>query len=158
MKTKLIIKTLVFVPILVLIIAIGLFLSKVPKPVPELKLPKFYFGEPPKGNEKIAQGWKIYNEKGCFFCHGIEGKGGIKNPNAKGGKISSLQSVAEGYTKEELKGLILRGTAYISKEDPKGPNPPLNMPSLRGILTDDELDTLSEYLMSLMPKKKAEEW
>lgn len=168
MKTGILIKILIFLPILVLFISTGFFLSKVPKPVPELKLPKFSFGEPPEvppsgtvakpWDDKIIPGWKIYNEKGCFFCHGIEGKGGIKNPNAKGGKISPLQSVAEGYTKEELKELILRGTRDIAKEDPGGPNPPLNMPGLRGLLTDNELDSLSEYLMSLMPKKKEDEW
>lgn len=157
MKTK-IIEILILIPILILILALGVFLNKVPEPVPELKMPKIYFGEQPKADEKIVKGWKIYNEKGCFFCHGIEGKGGIKNPNSKGGKISPLQLVAEGYTKEELKGLILRGTRDIAKENKNGPNPPINMPAWKGVLSNEELDVLSEYLMSLIPKEKKEEW
>ena len=52
-------------------------------------------GEPPKSEDPlIRKGWEIYTSKGCVFCHGPEGKGGIKNPNAQGGLIPALERVA----------------------------------------------------------------
>jgi len=114
-------------------------------------------GPPPDTeDEHIQEGWKVYTSKGCVFCHGPAGEGGVKNPNAVGGLIPPLKNVADGYSEEELKEKILTGVTTIDQEDPNGPPPPLYMPSWEGLLNEDELDALAGYLLSLAPP--SEDW
>lgn len=104
-------------------------------------------------------GAQVFQRFQCFACHGPQGKGGVKNPNAVGGEVPALARVAEGYTVSELKRKIQEGVPKVDKQDPEGPDPPLFMPSWKGVLDDDQLDSLTAYLLSLMPKTgKGEEW
>lgn len=116
-------------------------------------------GDPPKtDNPKILAGWKVFTEKGCVYCHGPGGVGGVKNPNAVGGLIPSLIKVGAGYTQEELKQKIRKGVQEVDKDDPKKPSPPLFMPKWEERLTAQELDDVADYLMSLLPKEEAGGW
>ncbi len=106
-----------------------------------------------------ARGRLVYARYGCATCHGAEGKGGVANPNAEtGGKIPEITHVAEGYTAEELRRLILKGTPTIGRANPKGPQPPLRMPGWRDRMSDREAADLAQYLMSLEPKGGGDKW
>lgn len=105
------------------------------------------------------QGAQLFQQFQCFACHGPQGKGGVKNPNAVGGEVPALTRVAEGYTVSELKRKIQEGVPTVDKQDPDGPDPPLFMPAWKGVLNDEQTDSLTAYLLSLTPKtEKGEEW
>ncbi len=107
----------------------------------------------------LQEGYKVYKKYGCILCHGGNGEKGIHNKNAQTGEeIPALTYVAEGYTLDELRQQIFKGAENIARKDSLGPLPPYRMPSWKGIMTERELDLLTEYLMSLMPKGEKEEW
>lgn len=113
-------------------------------------------GEPTSSTDaKIRMGQEMFNAKGCVFCHGPNGAGGVKNNNAQGGLIPSLTKVSEGYTAEELKTKILTGVRWVAQEDAAGPVPPLNMPAWKGHITEEELDAVVAFLTSMAPPKAA---
>lgn len=107
----------------------------------------------------VARGRTVYLRSGCAICHGLDGKGGIRNPNAQTDEeIPSLVYVAEGYTPEELKDRIRRGVADIARMNPEGPPPPLTMPSWHERLSAQQVEDLVAFLISLMPKEAKEIW
>lgn len=155
---------LLFVPILLFAFVVGMVAKKVKSAPSAFSIKDFSMpsiGEAPQSdNPKVIEGWKVFTSKGCVYCHGMGGSGGVKNPNAVGGEVPSLIKVAEGYNAEELKDRIRKGvnSEEISTEpDSKSP-PPLYMPSWKDNLSSEELDAVVEYLMSLAPKKKEESW
>jgi len=105
----------------------------------------------------ILRGEKVFTRYGCATCHGAGGRGGVKNANAQGGLVPPLNRVAEGFTPEELKKVILKGRQTVP-EDPRGPVPPLHMNNWETVMDKGELEDLTQYLFSLMPKEKGEEW
>ncbi|EQB63271.1 MAG: hypothetical protein RBG1_1C00001G0850 [candidate division Zixibacteria bacterium RBG-1] len=107
----------------------------------------------------LQEGYKVYKKYGCILCHGVNGEKGSHNRNAQTGEeIPALTYVAEGYTLDELKQQILKGVENIARKDSLGLTPPYRMPSWKGIMTEEELEVLTEYLMSLKPKGEKEEW
>jgi sulfur oxidation c-type cytochrome SoxX len=101
----------------------------------------------------IERGKLVFKKFGCAGCHGAEGKGGIRNPNAKTGQqVPSLKYVAESYSKDELRKRILNGQHEIYALDPKKPPPPLFMPAWRGKIAEGELEDLIAFLISLEPE------
>ena len=116
-------------------------------------------GASASGGPGADAGMLVYQRFGCGMCHGEGGKGGVKNLNAQtGGEIPKLQYVAEGYTPTELKNKILEGVWEIARADSTGQRPPFRMPSYRGWMTEQEIDLLSAYLISLFPKEQGEKW
>ncbi len=108
---------------------------------------------------QIERGLKIYEKFSCITCHGVAGKGGIKNYNAQtGGEVPPLDRVAEGFSKEELIKKILEGIPKVEKLDPKGPTTPLYMPGYKNIISQTELEALVAYLNWLMPKNEKDTW
>ncbi len=107
---------------------------------------------PASEDPKVKPGWEVFNAKGCVYCHGANGAGGVKNNNAQGGEIPGLTKVGEGFTAPELKTKILAGVKEIGQADAAGPHPPLNMPAWKGHITDEELDAVVAFLMSMAPK------
>ncbi|MBI3008955.1 MAG: cytochrome c [Candidatus Omnitrophica bacterium] len=114
-----------------------------PKPGPEYKT-------------KEEAGRAVYEKFGCAGCHGKMGESGIGNYNAHGGKVPSLLYVAEGYTVLESKDKVKKGVQPVEKADPNGPVPPLWMQRWGERISEQELDSLVSYLVSLLPKE--EEW
>jgi cbb3-type cytochrome oxidase cytochrome c subunit len=107
----------------------------------------------------VERGREIFRKYGCAGCHGPNGQGGVPNPNAKTAQlVPSLKYVADSYTKEELVKRILNGQHEIPPMDSKRPPPPLYMPAWHGIIKDTELDDLTAYLFSLMPKEEKQEF
>jgi mono/diheme cytochrome c family protein len=106
----------------------------------------------PSAMNPAERGHEVYRNYGCAGCHGMDGKGGVPNPNAKTAElVPDLIRVAEGYTKDELRDRILKGQREINVLDPKRPPPPLYMPAWTGIIKDAEIDDLVAYLISLKP-------
>ncbi|OGX40268.1 MAG: hypothetical protein A3C53_06905 [Omnitrophica WOR_2 bacterium RIFCSPHIGHO2_02_FULL_68_15] len=102
-----------------------------------------------------ARGRAVFQKYGCVGCHGTDGRGGVKNPNAAtGGEVPPLTYVAQGFTTDQLKQLIRAGR-YPTKADPRGPTPPLWMPTWKDKLSDEELDAVTAYLVSLYPPDTA---
>ncbi len=105
------------------------------------------------------RGEVLYKRYGCRGCHGEDGMGGVSNPNAvTDQQVPPLRYVKEGYTVEELKDRLRRGVPHVAKRDPRGPDPPLNMPAWGDRLTDAQLDDLVAYLLSLYPKEEETGW
>lgn len=46
------------------------------------------------GSAFIERGKTLFKDKGCFMCHGIEGKGGVHNPNYAKYFVPSLNTLA----------------------------------------------------------------
>ena len=100
----------------------------------------------------LDRGRQLYDKYSCVACHGAGGAGGVYNANAQtGGMINGVRFVAETYTKEDLTKKILDGVPVVPKANPNGPNPPLAMPSYRGIIGVEEMRELVDYLFSLRP-------
>jgi len=77
----------------------------------------------------------------------------VPNPNAITAQlVPALTYVADGYTKPELKKLILNGQREIAPLDPHRPPPPLYMPAWGNTIKDAESDDLVAFLFSLKPK------
>jgi ubiquinol-cytochrome c reductase cytochrome b subunit len=74
----------------------------------------------------IVTGAQLFHDKGCEFCHMIEGQGGMRGPD--------LTDVAHRLSENDLRIKIANGGS--------------NMPSFAGILTHDDLDNLVAFLES----------
>ena len=161
---KTFISILLLVPILVFAAVVFMVLRRAQAAPSAFSLKDFpmpSIGEPPKSDDpQILAGWKVYTAKGCVYCHGAGGVGGVKNPLAVGGLIPSLTNVGEGYTIEELKKKIHDGVKSEDMAVDSGAKSPplLYMPSWGDHLTKQELDDLAHYLMGLAPKKMGESW
>jgi mono/diheme cytochrome c family protein len=101
----------------------------------------------------VDRGREVFRKYGCAGCHGPEGKGGVPNANAMTAQqVPALTYVADGYTKPEVKKLIVNGQHEIAALDPSRPLPPLYMPAWGSTIRDAEIDDLVAYLFSLKPK------
>lgn len=104
--------------------------------------------EPAYGS-KVEQGAAVFQRIGCVACHGPDGSGGIRNPNMDiGEEVPPLTHVGEGYSKEEIKEIIRDGR-YPAKARKEDLAPPLWMPAWKDKLTEEEIDAVAEYLLSL---------
>jgi ubiquinol-cytochrome c reductase cytochrome b subunit len=79
----------------------------------------------------IVTGAQLFHDKGCEFCHTVDGQGGMRGPD--------LTDVAHRLTVNDLRVKIANGGG--------------NMPSFAGLLTHDDLDNLVAFLESrvMMP-------
>jgi cytochrome c553 len=107
--------------------------------------------EPPLTPD-LQPGFKLYEQMSCVVCHGAAGKGGVHNFNAQTGQeVPALIHVADSYTKADLIAKISQGVPVCAKLNPDGPEPPLHMPAFKGLLSDQDMDSLVKYLDSLKP-------
>lgn len=102
-----------------------------------------------------AAGREIYRRAGCVACHGAAGRGGHPNPGAHGDVIPALAPLMATYTAEEAKAKIRRG---VTAEGHDGMTPAVAMPPWRDVLTEDELDDLTAYLLSLAESQPKSDW
>ena len=74
----------------------------------------------------VADGARLFYEKGCEYCHTVAGYGGIRGPD--------LTYVADRMSAEQMKTRIFSGAT--------------NMPSYNGNITDEQLAALLAFLES----------
>lgn len=101
----------------------------------------------------LERGRLLYQQLGCGVCHGPQGEGGVKNPNAPGGAIPGLYDLAQAYTPKDLKDKIKKGAQPVKLEENQ-PEPPLVMPAWENALTEEEMEDLAHYLFSLKSGEK----
>jgi mono/diheme cytochrome c family protein len=101
------------------------------------------------------KGRVIYVRAGCIACHGAGGKGGHPNPGAHGDVIPALAPLMGTYTAEELKARIKNG---VVPDGHDGLTPAVAMPAWKDVLSDEELDALSSYLLSLAGSQPKSDW
>lgn len=105
----------------------------------------------------VAQGRRVFERAGCASCHGLDGRGGVRNPNAWGAEeIPPLVFVGAAFSEEELKEEIRQG-ALPAKLDPQGSGPDRVMPAWHPVMGEEELEELTAYLLSLLPED-SESW
>ena len=137
-----------------LVLSFGSQVEKEERPIPSrFKIPAPAEKAPePVYASSIEHGKAVYQKYGCVACHGIEGRGGIRNNNMDlGEEVPPLVYVAEGFSREALKETIREGK-YPARADRSGPTPPLWMPSWKQKLSEAELDAVVDYLLSLHPE------
>jgi len=74
----------------------------------------------------VADGARVFYEKGCEYCHTVSGYGGIRGPN--------LSDAGDRLTPAQMATRIFSGAE--------------NMPSYRGELTEEQLSSLLTFLSS----------
>ena len=119
---------------------------------------RFHVPAPPKTEEKkvfvskVEQGKAAFKSYGCTACHGVEGRGGVRNKNMyPGEEVPPLIYVSAGFSKEELKTVIREGR-YPARADSSGMSPPLWMPAWKGKIPEEEIEAIVEYLVTLHPE------
>jgi cytochrome c oxidase subunit 2 len=101
-----------------------------------------------RGAKKLPDGAKLVQEKGCVACHSLDGNAKV-GPTLKGVFGRKETVVTSGKEREitvddeYIKRSLLEPQADIVKGFP-----PI-MPSQKGLLKDDELDSIIEYLKGL---------
>lgn len=102
-----------------------------------------------------ARGRAIYVRAGCVACHGAAGRGGHPNPGARGDVIPALAPLMGTYTSDELKRKIQDG---VLPDGHDGLSPAVVMPAWKDVLSDEELDSLTAYLLSLAESQPKSDW
>ncbi len=74
----------------------------------------------------VADGAKLFFDKGCEFCHRVSGYGGIRGPD--------LSDAGDRMTREQVATRLYSGAA--------------NMPSYSHDLTPEQLSALLEFISS----------
>lgn len=104
---------------------------------------------PPGEGPAIARGRRLFREFRCGVCHGPNGEGGVKNPNADlDGVVPNLFDLADAFTRNDLKDKIRKGSQPAKIEEGE-PEPVLDMPAWAELLSEDKIEDLSQYLFSL---------
>lgn len=95
----------------------------------------------PATEENIRMGQKSFTNY-CMVCHGLDGQAtGVPFAQAMYPPVPSLNSAeVQGYTDGQLKWIIENGIG------------PSGMPAAKGILNDDEIWTIVDYLRHLPAK------
>lgn len=91
---------------------------------PRFQSPPLPNSLPENASSAARQGQVLFHDKGCEYCHTINGFGGIRGPD--------LSDVANHITRDDMVWRILNGGK--------------NMPAFGGILHPDELNDLVAYL------------
>ncbi len=108
-------------------------------------------------NDSVARGRLIFLEMRCGVCHGPNGEGGVKNPNADpDGMVPDLRHLAGMFAPDDVKYRIQQGSEPPQKDD-NAPAPPLSMPAWGNILSDRDMNDVVRYLFSLKAPRQAGE-
>lgn len=142
---------------------------------------------------RVVRGRWLFQQKGCFTCHGPRGQGGVRNWNYIKGTVPALNTLAERLMlidREDASAIVTqleRGVALESlsdeppiprfnvflaqyrairdvirkgsppgKKDLQGPTPPLEMPAWGQKLSDEDINALIAYLLTLQPWEEEE--
>ncbi len=130
------------------VLALTAFLKGMTEPnVPNAFLPASFFKR--LYQDETLTGEQVFTMY-CSACHGQKAIGKVKNPNTHEGEVPALFKVKEAYTRKELY-MAMKDGKIAEKVKPDGPTP-LNMPAWNDVLSDKEIERVTDYLFSLMPK------
>ncbi len=110
---------------------------------------------------KARKGRSVALKHGCFSCHGPEGRGNISNPGSLKGYIPpwdgpDFPELVK--SEDELREWILDGSIGRFRKNPIAnqflENQQIKMPGYRDVLTQEELEHLMTYILSLRKKIK----
>ena len=118
--------------------------------MPVKKFESWYAGktEAEGGAKKLPEGAKLFQEKGCAACHSVDGTSKV-GPTLQRvyGRNEIVMTIGKEHeivvNEDYLKRSLLEPQADIVKGFP-----PI-MPSQKGLLTDDEIDAIIEYLKTI---------
>jgi ubiquinol-cytochrome c reductase cytochrome b subunit len=118
----------------IVVVVVGSVLALWQEGINEYWTPKFEATPvPPKAvattNTTIEKGAKVFNDRGCLFCHAIAGHGGRRGPD--------LTDVGERLTHDQLVIRIVNGG--------------VNMPAYAGNITPQELADVTKFLETRRP-------
>ncbi|MBS2002876.1 MAG: cytochrome b N-terminal domain-containing protein [Candidatus Obscuribacterales bacterium] len=118
----------------IVVVVVGSVLALWQEGINEYWTPKFEATPvPPKvvatQNTVIEKGAKVFNDRGCLFCHAIAGHGGKRGPD--------LTDVGERLTHDQLVIRIVNGG--------------VNMPAYAGNITPQELADVTKFLETRRP-------
>ncbi|HVU94267.1 MAG TPA: cytochrome b N-terminal domain-containing protein [Puia sp.] len=117
----------VFGTICVVVFVFGLFLTGMHSPwSPKFKAMPLPASTIRSSDSVVVRGASLFYRKACLYCHKIEGQGGDTGPD--------LSAVARRLTADELKLRLVNGGR--------------NMPAYGGLMTNDELKALVEFLQT----------
>jgi len=103
----------------------------------------------------VFRGEMVWKRYGCWACHGENGKGGIRNPNAAPGHefVPDMSGVRDKYDKEAFLAKITSGSE-VPAADPQAVPQPYRCPAYpREAFNQQDVDDLYAYVASLAPPK-----
>jgi len=101
-------------------------------------------------NDRVKLGHDLVEHLGCLYCHGLGGRQGIANPNAKRQYVPAWDEPAfieRFQERETIRATIIHGRFPEQAEGATGR--PIPMPPWGNRLTDTELDAIISYIWSL---------
>lgn len=105
-------------------------------------------------NKADRRGELVWKRFACWSCHGEDGAGGVRNPNAAPNEeIPPLREAANKYPSEDELRRKLSTRGEQPSLHPDQPAPPFFCPDYGRVIKESELSDLYVYLRSLAPKK-----
>ena len=108
----------------------------------------------------IQLGRVVAEVNSCFVCHGIDGKGSVRNPGSKTGYVTAWNTekfARNMNSKAKLKKVILAGVTECDRTEPEKiadqKTARLKMPAWKSFIEGKELHALINYIWSLRPKR-----
>ncbi len=108
------------------------------------------------GGDTVAAGRKLARQHGCLSCHGVEGSGGLPNPDSLGGFIPGFvgRNFADLVENEaEFREWVLDGTSSRLAGNPIvrhfWQRQALSMPSYRDTLDDQQVTEIWKWVQEL---------
>jgi mono/diheme cytochrome c family protein len=102
------------------------------------------------GGALVKQGRSMVQYLGCLHCHGVGGREGIENPNAKRKHVPAWDDpeFIERYPVDDgVRWVITAGRK--PDKDPEATDDPVPMPPFGRMLSDREMDAIVAYIWSL---------
>lgn len=104
----------------------------------------------PEGASPVELGKSLFTAQGCVGCHGEPyGAGGGIGPNLGGVATRAAERVPGQSAEEYIRESIINPGAFVVPDCPSGPCQPVMPPTYKDKLSEDELEALVQYLLTL---------
>jgi len=125
------------------------YMSAIVKVVPQKEFDRWYAALPVKKKEDDNLGLKVIDKNGCTACHTLDGKSSV-GPTFKG-LYGSQREVSEGGNTKNITvdSEYIVSSIYDPNKDIVSGFPPGVMKSYKGIIKEEDIKLIEEYLKSL---------